>query len=291
MIKNLTCANVLILRQAVKTYPLYIPVNNLLALSQSVRKNIRTRRTLNTLSLAQSVDVQTSIKNLSVNQKLGLEQSATKSSIELSAFNGFIFWHSARTVEWEQLRQDVGLTQTVSVDNCTPTVNPLTLGQTVGVQLIRNILVEQSLLLSGVSSVYRDDSSFIFFVSPPTVPTVKCRFTYGAFTFDVRKPDFDNSKTLSYTRLNRRSRGGDLIIYRYSGWPASITLKMKFSTLSETDKNNFLTLFKVSIGRQIVYRDYLGQDWAGIIMNPATDVQQTGRGQWTVSIELQGVKV
>lgn len=123
-------------------------------------------------------------------------------------------------------------------------------------------------------------------------PPSKVTFTFGAFTFNVRKPDFDNTEKLQFSRVNRRSRGGDLIIFRDPMWPESIILKMQFSLLGEKEKVNFQTLFRLSLGELVTYNDYIGQTWSGIILNPGDPIVQYGIGdRYRVDVELQGGRI
>lgn len=105
------------------------------------------------------------------------------------------------------------------------------------------------------------------------------------------RPEYGNIKKLDMTRINRRSRGGDLIVYSDSIWPKTKTLSLTFSWLSSKTVEELKQFFQQFLGKEIKYFDHLGFIWLGYIMSPAAQVIQQGRNDKTISIEFQGDKI
>ncbi len=291
MIFELSCFSFYAIDQDVSLTPIYISAGNTLTLDQLVTKNIRTRRASNNLSLQQFLTVKRSITNLSVGNALSLQQIAQKTAISINIYQGLILWQTVKRPIWQKINQSLPLVQTLIGHGTKGTNNPLALNQSIGLQIIRNISIVHPIVWSGTVAAYGQGSQFILPVVPAPNPQTLVTFTYGSFTFDVRAPDWNDSQKLEFSRIDRRSRGGDLIIYRDPNWPESICLKMQFIALTEAQSQLFKKLYRMSIGKMIQYDDHLGQSWAGILLNPAEPIVQTGREQWSVNIELQGSQI
>lgn len=291
MIIDLHCLSILVWKDDLTLSPTYLDVSSSITFTQDVKKNVRTRKASNNLALNHSVVIDRSVVNLSVGNTLNLSQDGRKTPISIDILQGYVLWHSAQDTDWQKIHQSIGLTHSVIGIGAKAAKNQLSLVQTLGLQAIRNIEITSNLNLLSSSNVWGNDSRFILPVIDTYTPATTVRFTFGGFTFTVKPPDWSDSKKLEFSRINQRSRGGDLIIYRDPGWPESITLKMTFVNLKESEKELFKILYRISIGLDIFYQDHFGQVWSGIILNPGEALTQTGRGQWTANIELQGSKL
>lgn len=294
MIHNLSTFNVLFLSDKVKLTPTYANVTSNLTLTQQVRHNIRTRRTENQLTLTQTVQVDRSIVNLSVGNTLNLQQHGGSPPINVDGYNGFILWDQARVVEWERVVQSLGLTHQLLYSNSKSTKATLQLTQVVRFNIVKVVSISHTLTYNPSCSMFNTTlgASFILPVVTPTPNTLaNVTFAFQNFSFGVHQPDFGNKETLEFSRINRRSRAGDLIIYRDSKWPDSRKLSLTFSWLTEDEKNKFKDLLKMSLGKTITYTDHFGDIWSCFVLNPQTDIAQTGRCQWQLTLELQGTKL
>jgi hypothetical protein len=288
MIYDLLVGNVLDLSQSVAVSPTYINVSQSLILSQLVQKNIRTRGPQSSLALGQTLGVQ-KVLNLAVGNFLDFQQQVrNRPPIYLSVQSPLILWHSVKRPYVLDITHPLTLTQNLDVEASTGTRQTLGLSHSVQVQVIRNFNISHALTFRSRTNISSVGPNFILPVRTDVVPSTLVTFTYGAFSFQTRTPDWNNKNTLEFSRINRKSRGGDLIIYRDPQWPESITLDMTFSALTEQQKDQFRTLFRISLGRPILFVDHLGDTWAGIILNPGTEISQTGRNQWQVEFQLQG---
>lgn len=294
MIFQLSCFNVFAPINKVKTSPTYVNASSILSLAQQVRQNIRTRITNNQLILSHSVSVRRSITNISVGNTLFINQNGQKTPTVESPYNGFIMWHVARTVIWEKINQPFVITQGIVDNASTLSQNIFVPTQSVIHKLIKNIVIEHTLTLHSLNSVFNSALGWQYIsptITPLTNSLTDVSFTFGSYSFSVHQPDFNNSESLEFSRVKRTSRAGDLIIFRDNKWPQSQILKLTFSWLKESEKEKFRTLVQISLGQLITYVDHFGQTWSCIITNPQTDIIQTGRKQWQVHMELQGSKL
>ena len=290
MVYDIIVGNVLILNQQMSIPGVYLSVSSQLTWNQLVAKNIRTRVSGNSLSWKQSVTVNRSVTNLSVNHHFSMISLGRRTPISLSIGNGFVIWHHLWTNPKTNLLEQLNWHQTVVVTKSKKTFSTLTWNQTVHAKLIRTRNVISTYSPNSHVTIFIPSRGTAFVLYSQTItPVSKVRFTFGAFTFQVRSPEFDNSTKLEFSRISRRSRGGDLIIYRDPSWPESIIQQMEFKLLSNKDRINFQTLFKLSLGELVTYLDYLGQSWTGIILNPSEPIVQYGIGdRWMTKIQLQG---
>lgn len=113
--------------------------------------------------------------------------------------------------------------------------------------------------------------------------------TYGSLSMTLRNPDFENVDRIEVSRISRKTRGGDLVIYRDPAWPTTRSFDLKFSFLSEIQTRNLLRFLDQSLGQNIVLVDWEGRSWTGIITTPLAEVTQPGRENKTAHFLFQGV--
>lgn len=104
----------------------------------------------------------------------------------------------------------------------------------------------------------------------------------------IPSPDFDDSETVSQDRIVRKTRGGDLIVFRDPEWTGVSQLKFKFSGMDQGKVNQFLNFIKLTVGLPITLTDYEGNVWTGVILNPDAGIVQPGRQILGCSFEFQG---
>jgi len=114
------------------------------------------------------------------------------------------------------------------------------------------------------------------------------QFTFNGQNFDFRRPILGNKDDLSFQRVNSRTRGGDVIIYRDNEWPKTETLTMTFDFDQESDYRRLLEFIRFTLGTIIRYRDHENKLWEGVITNPQTEGTQTGRSSYQVEVIFEG---
>lgn len=105
----------------------------------------------------------------------------------------------------------------------------------------------------------------------------------------LRSPDFGNTITLDTGVINSRSQDGDLIQIRDSAWGFEDSFTVKFSGLSEDQKNGLIDFYESNIGQQITFIDHESRTWLGFLTSKIL-FTQIGEGcQYTASFSFLGV--
>lgn len=117
------------------------------------------------------------------------------------------------------------------------------------------------------------------------------RFIYNGTNYDFRRPAMGNLDELSFQRVNRNSRGGDLILFRDPDWPKTEVLNLTFDFAEESEGRRLLNFVKETTGKEIQYRDHENRLWAGFIQNPDATLVQDGRATYTLNILFEGDQV
>ena len=110
----------------------------------------------------------------------------------------------------------------------------------------------------------------------------------GTTVVELRDPDFGNQLKVEITRINRKSRGGDQIIYKDLAWPITKTISYKFSYLSQTDVYNLMNFINLTLGQNILLIDFETRSWIGVIITPAAKITQPEREGFSAQFEFQG---
>lgn len=111
-------------------------------------------------------------------------------------------------------------------------------------------------------------------------------------TVELRAPNLDNKERLSFTRINRETRGGRLIVFADPTWPQVNTLALSFSGLSKAEIDSLQTFMVAHLGEEIGLIDWEGHQWIGVITSPTERGVQDGKGcdgRWTIGLEFEGV--
>lgn len=116
-------------------------------------------------------------------------------------------------------------------------------------------------------------------------------FTYNNTYFTFRNPSIGNSDEISFQRINRRSRGGDLILFRDQDWPKTEVLHLTFNFSQEDEARRLINLIRATIGKFINYRDHENRLWSGIIQNPDAELVQVGKNTYQIQINFEGDQI
>lgn len=111
-------------------------------------------------------------------------------------------------------------------------------------------------------------------------------------TVELRAPNLDNRERLAFTRINRETRGGRLIVFADPLWPQVNTLVLTFSGLAKAEIDALQAFLVAHLGEEVGLIDWEGRHWVGVITSPAERAVQDGGGcdgRWTIGLEFEGV--
>lgn len=113
-------------------------------------------------------------------------------------------------------------------------------------------------------------------------------FEFQGQTHSFKNPSFGNTNDLAFQRINRKSRSGDLIVFRDTAWPITESFSLTFDFLKEEDLERLQNLIHISTGEILKYTDFEGRIWEGIIQNPETEAVQASKTSWTINVIFEG---
>lgn len=133
-------------------------------------------------------------------------------------------------------------------------------------------------------------------ISEQPLVTLPATMSFGGKTLTFKNIQYDNKDTVEHTRINRRSRGNNLIVYRDPRWPKTETLNFKVYNMCAKLADDLLLFLGNSLAQPVEYVDYEGVKWTGFITNPELEVSQSiadlpgSCGGYEAEIHFQGVQ-
>lgn len=261
-------------------------VSSFLNITDSVHVNSLLPDARNHLGLVQTVRVTKSIGVVASNV-LALSQFSHHRVHIVEAYNGFIIWDLAAIPKHELLQQNLSLSQSVAAQAAKGTVNSVSFGQSVSVQVIKTNSVTSTLAMQSKATAWKVDKYFIGVPSLVYSSGPQVTFAYKGQSFNFQAPLLGNKESEEFVRINRQTIGGDTSLYRNDDWPAIVKHSISFDVCSEAQIAKIRELVKASLGDTLSYRDHNGVWFDGFISNPDTAIKQTGREAFTVSLELE----
>lgn len=256
------------------------------------------------MNLLQTVSVRQAIVNLSVSQAISFSQAvgrvlpeAAASALTLihTAFRIFkpssalALAQTAVGLPFKITTSSLALTQTLSKlqEYARSASDTLTISQSIAIELNSPDLCNYNPTVGTAGSGITPPPT----TAPTLTPsTLQLRYPAAAPTLTVvlRNPEFANTDALQFNRIKRESRGGTLLVFADPTWPKVQKLTLQINTLKQTTRNELQVFLESSIGREILLDDWEGRTWQGIITNPDAEITQTGRTEYSVTLEFEG---
>ena len=107
----------------------------------------------------------------------------------------------------------------------------------------------------------------------------------------LRGPELGNLDQQHYTRIQRETRGGTLVVFSATDWPEREQLNLQFLGLTEAESQEVLTFLSVSLGKQIRLRDWEGRVWTVITLSPGSPIIRQGDCKNSVSLDFESATV
>ena len=112
--------------------------------------------------------------------------------------------------------------------------------------------------------------------------------TKDTLSIQLRNPDFGDKETVDIRRINRKTRGGDLVVYRDPAWPKYVTYTWQFSGLTQDDLYRLIYFMRQTLGQEITIIDYEGRTLNNcIITTPTEDLSQDGVEEFKAAFTFQ----
>lgn len=117
---------------------------------------------------------------------------------------------------------------------------------------------------------------------------VRFQYPRTGLDFQCRNPNMGNTNTLEFSRINRKTLGGDNIIFSDPQWPVNEVVNQTFD-LPLCDSNIALLrkLIIDSVADYFTYTDFCGNEYNALIRNPSTAITQPSKNSQTITLELE----
>jgi len=104
----------------------------------------------------------------------------------------------------------------------------------------------------------------------------------------LRNPEMDDRRRYSYNRVNRNYYDNTLDLYADDSW---VTEQRQLYTIVATKRDDLDTLWAFlqdNLGREVLIKDWKGQSWIVVVLNPGEVYTEDQEGYWTLDFEVEG---
>ncbi|MCI0563569.1 MAG: hypothetical protein MN733_34275, partial [Nitrososphaera sp.] len=170
----------------------------------------------------------------------------------------------------QDIFDDMGLGDTVDASNTT-------FGRPVTHQVIKQHV---SYTIQGVACPEKEYTPYVgssddatypaVSVTPPTLGTGTFTLTHPAVspttTLVLKNPTFGNTDIIRFTRIDRRTRGGDRKLFSDLDWGKTQTLELTVINICEPEIDEIIDFLNTSLGQLIGLLDWENRQWEGVII-------------------------
>ncbi|MFA5345391.1 MAG: hypothetical protein WC315_03875, partial [Candidatus Omnitrophota bacterium] len=107
----------------------------------------------------------------------------------------------------------------------------------------------------------------------------------------LRAPELDSRDRSAFTRVNRETRGGRLVVYADPIWPKVTTIACTFVGLTKTEMLTLQEFVLSHIGEEIKVVDWEGRGWRGVVIKPNDPATCDGKDRWSIGFEFEGSRI
>jgi hypothetical protein len=120
----------------------------------------------------------------------------------------------------------------------------------------------------------------------PSGELYKIHFVDSVEDLELCNPDFNDTDTVRYKRINRTTRGYTAIITGIAGWPPFKTKKYTLSYIQISEVNRLRTFCRRNVGRPFTLTDMYGTTYTVIVQNPEFEAAQVGRENFSLTLDF-----
>lgn len=107
----------------------------------------------------------------------------------------------------------------------------------------------------------------------------------------LRNPETDDRRRYAFDRVNRNLFDGTIDLFADPNWAVE---QSQVYTIVANKREIIDTLWDFlqdNLGREVLIKDWRGQNWRVIITNPGEVYTEDGEGYWTIDFDVVGVRV
>ena len=271
-----TASNTLSFSQsAIVLSPIVVKISNTLRLTHSVQKS----RIINGISLRSELNLRQIVARpiyASVYQNLQLRHSAVKTAVG-----------TAKNIL--TLNQLIALTRGYK--------STLALQQSVSAKMVYNRAITHTLTLKSFAKAYVKGKPHLVLRPPPVPIAANVTLTDATESIVLPSPEFGNTDSIEHFRINRKTRGGDLKIFREFTWPKTERIRMAFKGVRVAIKDKLLAFLYRNRGRDITLIDYNSISWTVTVIKPEAEITESARRTgcdprtYDITLEFEGTRL
>lgn len=104
----------------------------------------------------------------------------------------------------------------------------------------------------------------------------------------LRAPEMDDKHRMSFDRVNRETVGGELNVYRDDAWTTTKSMLFTIVGIKTAIFESLQAFMFATLGQEVLFNDWTGVTWKGVVTNPEEAATEDRDGYWTVAFEFEG---
>lgn len=112
----------------------------------------------------------------------------------------------------------------------------------------------------------------------------------GSKSVTLRNPEQDNIRRVSFERIVRETRGGELTVFSDPSWPTIQSLLFTVVSTKAATIESLIQFIQDTLGEEIILTDWLGEQFVGVVIRPDEPFVEDREGYWTFGFEFEGYK-
>ena len=228
----------------------------------------------------------------------------------VNAISDLVITDVASTGLTESVSQTLTLTQTTTATLTTTASSSLTLTDAAGILKVLNLSVTSNLDINAAFELIPDDTevcsydptigsstdqdnpvprplSSPFDVSRQSIITLSHPWTEPTNSITLRVPELGNKNIIEVQRINRKTRGGTLIVWSDPQWPRNEKMVVDIKALTESKATDLLAFISLTLGKEFGYTDWENNTHKAVLLNPSTAITRGGTCKLSASLEFE----
>ena len=228
----------------------------------------------------------------------------------VNAISDLVLTDSASTSIIESVEQTLTLTQTATAEITITANSTLALTDAAGVLRVLSLSVTSDLNIQSAFELTPDDTevctydpsmgsstdptnpvprplSSSFTISRQNTITLAHPWTNPSNTITLRVPELGNKNVVELQRINRKTRGGTLIVWSDPQWPKNEKLMVEIKAMIEAKVAELVVFIALTLGQEFGYTDWENNTYKVVLLNPDTAIQRDGTCKLSANLEFE----
>ncbi len=261
------------------------------------------------VSLAESTRSTSNIDYLQWSETIAMTRIQVNATA-VNAVSDLVLTGSASTSITESVEQTLTLTQSTTENITITASSTLALTDAAVALQVLNLSVTSDLNIQSAFELTTDDTevctydpsigsstdstnpvprplSSPFTISRQTTITLAHPWTTPTNTITMRVPELGNKNIVEVQRINRKTRGGTLIVWSDPQWPKNEKLVIEIKAMTEAKATELKVFIALTLGQEFGYTDWENNTYKVVLLNPDTAIQRDGTCKVSANLEFE----